>query len=76
LSKGISTRQILAQNLRRIRLEKGLSQEKLGELSRLHRTYVGSVERAERNVSIDNIEALASALEVSVVTLLGEVKRK
>jgi transcriptional regulator with XRE-family HTH domain len=76
LSKRISTRQILAENLRRIRLEKGLSQEKLGELSGLHRTYVGSVERAERNVSIDNVEALAGALEVSVVTLLGEVKRK
>ena len=53
-----------------------MSQEKLGELSGLHRTYVGSVERAERNVSIDNVEALAAALEVSVVTLLGEVKRK
>jgi transcriptional regulator with XRE-family HTH domain len=76
LSKRISTRQILAENLRRIRLEKGVSQEKLGELSGLHRTYVGSVERAERNVSIDNVEALAAALEVSVVTLLGEVKRK
>jgi transcriptional regulator with XRE-family HTH domain len=76
LAKRISTRQILAENLRRIRLEKGLSQEKLGELSGLHRTYVGSVERAERNVSIDNVEALAAALEVSVVTLLGEVKRK
>ncbi len=76
MSKRISTRQILAENLRRIRLEKGLSQEKLGELSGLHRTYVGSVERAERNVSIDNVEALAAALEVSVVTLLSEVKRK
>jgi len=76
LSKRISTRQILAENLRRIRHEKGLSQEKLGELSGLHRTYVGSVERAERNVSIDNVEALAVALEVSVGTLLSEVKRK
>jgi transcriptional regulator with XRE-family HTH domain len=76
LSKRISIRHILAENLRRIRLEKDLSQEKLGELSGLHRTYVGSVERAERNVSIDNVEALAAALEVSVVTLLGEVRRK
>jgi len=75
LSKRISTRHILAENLRRIRLENGLSQEKLGELAGLHRTYVGSVERAERNVSIDNIEALARALEVSVVTLLGEGRR-
>jgi len=41
-------------------------------LAGLHRTYVGSVERAERNISIDNIEALARALQVTVVTLLDE----
>jgi len=76
LSKRISTRHILAENLRRIRLEKGISQEKLGELAGLHRTYVGSVERAERNVSIDNIETLALALGVTVVALLEEVRRR
>jgi transcriptional regulator with XRE-family HTH domain len=76
LARPISTRHILAENLRRIRLEKSLSQEELGELSGLHRTYVGSVERAERNVSIDNIEALALALKVSVVVLLDDTRRK
>jgi len=75
LSKRISTRHILAENVRRIRLENRLSQERLGELAGLHRTYVGSIERAERNVSIDNIEALAKALEVTVVTLLDEERR-
>lgn len=70
MAKRISIRHILAENLRRIRLEKGLSQEKLGDLAGLHRTYVGSVERAERNVSIDCIEALALALRVGVATLL------
>ena len=56
-------------------LPKGLSQEDLAELANLHRTYVGSVERAERNVSIDNIERLATALGVSPALLLkGDAK--
>jgi len=46
----------------------------LADLAGLHRTYAGSVERAERNVSIDNIEALADALDIDVVTLLSEVE--
>jgi transcriptional regulator with XRE-family HTH domain len=43
----------------------------LADLAGLHRTYVGSVERAERNVSLDNIEQLAVALEVDISILLG-----
>ncbi len=54
---------------------KRLSQEGLAELANLHRTYVGSVERAERNVSIDNMERLAAALGVSLPSLLQESKR-
>ncbi len=63
-------RNAVANNLRLLRRSKGLSQEDLAELSGLHRTYVGSVERAERNISIDNIEKLARALGVKPSELL------
>ncbi len=70
-----SARRIFAENLRKARLAKKLSQEDLAELANLHRTYVGSVERAERNISIDNIERLAIALGVSPASLLkGDAK--
>jgi transcriptional regulator with XRE-family HTH domain len=66
-----NARRVLADNLKRLRQELGLSQEGLADLAALHRTYVGSVERAERNVSIDNIERLAAALRVSPGDLLS-----
>ncbi len=69
-----SARRIFAENLRKTRLAKDLSQEDLAELANLHRTYVGSVERAERNVSIDNMERLAAAVGVSLPKLLLEDK--
>ena len=65
-------RDTLARNLRRLRAEQDLSQEALADLASLHRTYVGSVERSERNISIDNIEKLASALRVSLSELLED----
>ncbi|KAF0178408.1 MAG: putative transcriptional regulator [Limisphaerales bacterium] len=67
-----AARGIFAAHLRRIRLGKELSQEDLAELANLHRTYVGSVERAERNVSIDNMERLAKALGCHIAELLKE----
>lgn len=61
----------LAFNLRTRRKAVGLSQEVLADLAGLHRTYVGGIERAERNVSIDNIAKLAAALDADVVDLLA-----
>jgi len=63
-------RQVLATNLRLLRNEKGWSQEDLAAEAGLHRTFVGAVERAERNISLDNIEKLAGALRVEPWTLL------
>ena len=48
--------------VRQLRLSRGLSQEALADLAGVHRTYVGSIERGERNISFLNIEALAEAL--------------
>lgn len=62
----------LARNLRRLRAERGISQEELADLAGLHRTYVGSIERSERNVSIDNIEKLAAAFGITPSKLLEE----
>lgn len=63
-------RQALARNLRDLRGERGLSQEELADLAGLHRTFVGAVERCERNISVDNIGKLASALGVAASDLL------
>lgn len=65
-----SLRHVLADNLRRFRALNSLSQEELADHCDLHRTYIGSVERAERNVSLSTLEGLAKVLGVSVPELL------
>ena len=56
--------------LKAIRLERNVSQEELAETAGLHRTYVGSAERGERNISLINLHKVADALQVSVAKLL------
>lgn len=74
MPKKTSSKRIVAQNVRLLRLSRELTQEKLAEISGLHRTYVGSIERGERNISLENIDRLASALEVDPVDLLTETR--
>jgi transcriptional regulator with XRE-family HTH domain len=64
-------RAVVGESIRHAREKLGLSQEALAERAELHRTYVGSVERGERNISVDNIERLARALDVHPAVLVG-----
>jgi len=58
------------KKVREIRKEKGLSQEQLSFRANLHRTYIGMIERAEKNITLINIEKIANALEVNICELL------
>jgi transcriptional regulator with XRE-family HTH domain len=60
------------ENVRRIRKKKGWSQEELAKKAGLHRTYIGSIERSERNVSLINIEKIAKSLQVKIRALTGD----
>jgi transcriptional regulator with XRE-family HTH domain len=62
---------LFARNLRAARKHQRLTQEDLADLSGLHPTYISDIERGERNVSIDNIGRLATALQVDAATLLS-----
>jgi len=71
-SKPSPARMNFAQRLRKARQKVGLSQEALAAKAGLHRNYVGSVERGERNIAIDNMGKLAKALDVSLAHLVKE----
>jgi transcriptional regulator with XRE-family HTH domain len=68
-------RQVLADNIRRLRHELGISQEELAHRAKIHRTYMSSIERAQRNVAIDNVEKIAKGLEVKPHQLLLDGRR-
>ena len=69
----MTARERLGANVRSRREALGLSQERLAAVAGLHRTYIGGVERGERNVSLDNIVAIAHALECHPSDLLDGV---
>ena len=63
-------RKVFAENVRKYRISLSLSQEALADKSGLHRTYISDIERECRNVSIDNIERIATALNIEPSKLL------
>jgi transcriptional regulator with XRE-family HTH domain len=71
-----SLNRLLAHNLRILRLARGWSQEKMAEKCGLHRTYVGAIERGERNVTLDTLNSLALALGVPAAGLIANPQRK
>jgi transcriptional regulator with XRE-family HTH domain len=65
----------LGRRIRSLRAERGLSQEGLAERAGLHRTYVGGIERGERNPTIRNLEQISRALAVSLSVLVKGIDR-
>ena len=65
--------QKFGNKVRQLRLEKGLSQEELAYKAGLHRTYIGMIERAEKNITLLNIEKIAHALDSSINNLFDEL---
>jgi transcriptional regulator with XRE-family HTH domain len=61
--------------VRRLRTDAGYSQEAFADHAKVHRTYVGTVERGETNVTLESIEKLAAALKLRVWELLKEAER-
>ncbi|MBW8843595.1 MAG: helix-turn-helix transcriptional regulator [Burkholderiales bacterium] len=68
----LAARAILASNVQALRGGLGVSQEKLGEMAGLHRTYISQIERQRLNITLDSLEKLAEVLEVRVFELLVE----
>ncbi|KAA6333459.1 HTH-type transcriptional regulator SinR [termite gut metagenome] len=62
--------EIFGENVQKYRKEQQLSQEKLAEIAGVHRTYIGMIERAEKNITLRNMEKIAKALKVEIKDLL------
>lgn len=63
---------VFGRNVQKYRKQMNISQEKLAEYAGLHRTYIGMIERAEKNITLLNIEKIAKALKVNIKNLLEE----
>jgi len=69
------TPEILIQfgiRVRQLRKEKGISQEELAHRADLHRTYIGMIERAEKNITLLNVEKIAKSLEINITDLFSK----
>lgn len=67
---------VFSANVRRLRHDAGLTQEELAERAGVHRTYVGMLERSEKNVTLYNVERFADALQVEASVLLEDFKSR
>lgn len=70
----MTLRRILAQNLRRVRQERSLTQEELADLAGINRNYVGMIEREENAATVDVLESLAKALNIEAADLLAKIR--
>ena len=64
---------IIGQRIRNYRTQKGLSQEKLAELAGCHPTYIGQLERGEKNATLESVEKIASAMDISLSELFDKL---
>ena len=64
---------VVGQRIRNYRTQKGLSQDKLAELSGFHPTYIGQLERGEKNATLESIEKITFALQISLSTLFERI---
>ena len=64
---------IMGQRIRNYRTKKGLSQEKLAELAGCHPTYIGQLERGEKNATLESVEKIASAMDISLSELFDKL---
>ncbi|MBN1461941.1 MAG: helix-turn-helix transcriptional regulator [Armatimonadetes bacterium] len=71
-----SLRQVVARNMKRLRLRRGWSQEDLADECGLHRTYIGAIERLERNITLETLEKLAVGLGVEPPDLLSQARTR
>ena len=68
----LSARELFAKRVRELRAERSWSQDDLADVAGLHRTYIGTVERAEQSITLDSVEKIAKAFKVSVKNLFEE----
>lgn len=61
------------KKVRETRLKLGMSQEELASRAGVHRTYIGMIERAEKNITLENIEKIAKALNISIAEFFNQI---
>ncbi len=71
MNKNEELNELFGRKLRLLRMSRGLSQEELGHLSGLHRTYIGQIERAEKNISLKNVGKIAKTFDLEVQELFN-----